>query len=304
MAAGFVRKWFGRSPPADPEVKVALGELADLAQARPTLAGPIALLGDLLPGLFEGPIEDVPLSLIEEYAASKLAGGVPLLRGENLRLEGRGFRRRWLRVCQAVERHQDAEAGKRLALTLRQGHLDGRELMGNLLAGRPETIYARAEALDLEAALVATVLRLTLLPMLSQVNTGLTKLRQTRPWEHGYCPTCGSWPLLGEFRGLEQIRYLRCGLCAAEWPFPRLRCPYCGTRDHHQLGYLHVEGEENKYRAATCDACRGYVKMLSTLAALSAPRLLAAELATTHLDLAAADRGYAIQTDPPEMLSV
>src|SRR5262249_45021716 len=117
-------------------------------------------------------------------------------------------------------------------------------------------------------------------------------LRAGRAWEPGYCPTCGSWPLLGEFRGLEQTRWLRCGLCASEWEFARLQCPFCGTRDHRALGYLHVEGEETKCRAATCEECRGYVKMQATLFALSAPQLLVADVATLHLDLAAAERGY------------
>jgi formate dehydrogenase maturation protein FdhE len=71
-----------------------------------------------------------------------------------------------------------------------------------------------------------------------------------------------------------------------------LLCPFCGTRDHRLLGYLHVEGEEAQYRAATCDTCRGYVKMLSTLTALTGPQLLVAELAMLHLDLAALQRNY------------
>jgi len=71
-----------------------------------------------------------------------------------------------------------------------------------------------------------------------------------------------------------------------------LSCPFCGTRDHHLLGYLHVDGEEGKYRAATCEACRGYIKMISTLGPLSGPQLLVAELATMHLDLAALARNY------------
>jgi FdhE protein len=99
--------------------------------------------------------------------------------------------------------------------------------------------------------------------------------------------------LLGEFRGLEQDRWLRCGLCAAGWEFPRLACPFCDNRDHHRLGHLHVEGEEARRRASTCEECRGYVKAVATLGALSAPGLLVADLATVHLDLAAAERGYA-----------
>jgi FdhE protein len=120
----------------------------------------------------------------------------------------------------------------------------------------------------------------------------LAPLRQGIHWEQGFCPTCGSWPLLGEFRGLEQRRFLRCGLCATAWEFPRLLCPFCGERDHQQLGYLHAEGEEASRRASTCDSCRGYVKMVATLTPLSEAALLVADLATLHLDLAAAERGY------------
>ena len=58
-------------------------------------------------------------------------------------------------------------------------------------------------------------------------------------------------------------------------------------------GYAeHAEGEETKYRALVCDACRGYVKMLTTLSALPPLPLLVADAATLHLDLAAAERGY------------
>jgi FdhE protein len=66
------------------------------------------------------------------------------------------------------------------------------------------------------------------------------------------------------------------------------------VREHEMLGYLHVDGEEAKYRAATCDACRGYVKTVSTLTELQPLQLLLADLATLHLDLIAAERGYGL----------
>ena len=115
-------------------------------------------------------------------------------------------------------------------------------------------------------------------------------------WTSGYCPVCGSFPRLGEFRGLEQIRFLRCSLCAAGWQFPRLCCPFCGNRDHHRLGYLHVEGEESKCRASTCEECRQYVKMVATLAPVAPVQLLVKDVATVYLDLLAADRGFSPPT--------
>jgi FdhE protein len=294
MAGGFLHKFFGSTPMVSPEIEAARSELQRLGQERPELAGSIAFLSEILPQLQQEPNQGSLSLLVPEQASAKLAGGVPLLRGERLSLNLPAFRQRWLAVCAAVQRHQDGDMGKLLAEALRHERLDPDELTREILAGRPEGVYRQAEPLALDAGLTATVLRLTLFPVLTQVNVALAPLREGVVWQHGYCPTCGSWPLLGEYRGLEQTRFLRCGLCAVEWEFPRLLCPYCGTRDHHVLGYFHVEGEEMRHRASTCDACRGYVKMISTLTALTGPQLLVAELATMHLDLAAAERGYAV----------
>jgi FdhE protein len=287
VAGRFLRKLLGRSAPPSAEVAEALAELERLKQDRPTLGEPIALLADVLPILFEEPPTETPPALTTEHASAKLAGKVPLLRGETFSVEEAAFRRRWLAICAKVP-----HGGKELAEALRRGRLSPTELVQTLLAGRPEAIQAQAEALGLDVELTATVLRLTLFPVLARVSEMVAPLREGTRWERGYCPACGSWPLLGEYRGLEQTRFLRCGWCAAEWEFPRLLCPFCGIRDHQLLGYFHPEGEELKHRATTCDSCRGYVKMLTTLTALSGPRLLVADLATMHLDLAAAERNY------------
>jgi FdhE protein len=290
MAGRLLHKLFGSAPP--PEVAAALGELERLANERPELASPIALVRDFLPTLYQEPVLDPVPSLASDHAAAKLAGGVPLLRGERVPLDVKAFHRRWLHLCAAAQRHQEGSGGELLAEALRNGTLEPNTLAAELFAGRAQAIHERADTLGLDAGLIATILRLTLFPVLARLNAAFASFREGVRWTQGYCPTCGSWPLLGEFRGLEQTRVLRCGLCTAEWEFPRLRCAFCGTGDHQLLGYLHVEGEETRYRAATCDACRGYMKMVSTLGALSGPQLLVAELATMHLDLAALARSY------------
>jgi FdhE protein len=295
MAGGFLHKIFGSTGPVPAEVRDALRELERLAGERPELAGPIDFLGAVLPNLYQDSLRDCPPAPTPAHAAAKLSAGIPLLRGENLDLDVKEFRRRWLDVCEAAQGRHGGETAAPLAEALRRERLDALELMQETLAGRPESIYAKAEWLDLDAGLLATVLRLTLFPVLVQANAALAPLRDGILWHRGHCPTCGSWPLLGEFRGLEQNRFLRCGLCAAQWDFPRLLCPFCGNSDHNRLGYLHAEGEEAKYRVSTCDECRGYVKMLSTLTALTPPQLLVAEVATMHLDLVAAEHNYLAQ---------
>ena len=292
MAGGFLDKLLGRTAPP-PDVAEALAELARLAADRPSFAGPATVLADLLPGLAEPVPKVAPPVIPSERAVTKLAGGVPLLRGESVAFDARVLGRRWAEVCAAVKHHQTGDAVTGVADAAKRGRLVIEELAAAVVAGRPEEVHARADALGLDAGLAATVLRFTVFPLLVPVSAALAPLRAGAAWGRGWCPTCGSWPVLGEFRGLEQARWLRCGLCAADWEFPRLACPFCDNRDHHQLGYLHVEGEGDRRRAGACDACRGYVKMLATLGPLSPVQLLVADVATLYLDLAAAERGYA-----------
>jgi formate dehydrogenase maturation protein FdhE len=51
-----------------------------------------------------------------------------------------------------------------------------------------------------------------------------------------------------------------------------------------------------RYRVTTCEECRGYVKMTTTLLPLNPTQLLLTDVATLDLDLAAAQRGYAVPT--------
>ncbi len=288
MARGFLDKLLGRSEPSA-ELTEALAELARLGQERPALANPIALLTELLPILAVSD-EVKPPTLSQEQVTAKLAEGTPLLRGEAVVFDAKSLRQRAVKIGAILLRQGQNDRMADLADALRSGRLSVAELLPTVLAGHAEEVTTTADRLGLKADLTANLVRFTLFPTLVALNAALARLRTGLSWSRGHCPTCGSWPLLAEFRGLEQDRWLRCGLCAAEWEFPRLACPFCDNRDHHTLEFLHVEGEEGRYRATTCGACRGYVKTTATLAALSPLRLLVADVATLHLDLAMAER--------------
>jgi len=274
------------------DLKEALFQLSRLKKERPALTGPADFFSDVLPGLFAEESRDPVPGMTPEQARAKLADGIPLLRGEKVEINQAQFQRRWLHIAAAVARHQDKEAGQKLAVVFRKEQWDAQEIVNTVLSESPHNLHSQAESLGLPPDLTATVVRLSLFPVLAEWNADLAQLRAGVIWERGYCPTCGSWPLLGEFRGLEQTRLLRCGFCAAEWKVPRLFCPYCENRDHRSLGYLTVEGDGSKYRIDTCDSCRSYLKMLTTLSPLGGLQLLAADVTTIHLDLAAAAKAY------------
>lgn len=292
MPGNLFRSLFARPAPASPDVASALEDLKRLRQERPGLAAHADLMTDLLPRVFDQPSPLPAPPLDPDLAAAKLTGGVPLLRGESLNLDLHDLGRRWQAACASLQKHRAGDDAQKLADAARLGSLDLGELAQAAVAGHVDHVHTRGEALALDPILVAMLLRLVLLPSLAGLGGWAARLGAATGWQQGFCPVCGSWPLLGEFRGLDQTRFLRCGLCAAGWEVPRLRCPFCANHDHRQLGFLHFENEEARQRAATCEACRGYVKTVATLAALSPPQLLAADVATMPLDLAAAEQGY------------
>lgn len=293
MAKGPIARLLKRREPIRPEVAAALEQLDQLVEARPALRDAAALQGAILRTIARAAPQAGALDMALARAAEKLEGGVPLLRDERVPLSTHAVQALMLELCRAMREHQDAAglAGE-IAVAIEQGALDIEALVQEVLGGQGEAIRERAAALGVGADMLCTLLRFSLFPSLERLASELGPLRAAAPWRQGYCPTCGSWPLLGEYRGLEQTRFLRCGLCATEWPFDRLLCPFCGSRSHDDLGYLHVEGEEQK-RAVTCERCRGYIKMLATLTPIAPLELIVQDLATLHLDIVALEKGYA-----------
>jgi FdhE protein len=296
VSDSFLHKLFGRAGKATPSVEEARTDLDRLAAERPELQPIVAWLGDMLAELAPPEIPPMGLTLDPAVARARLGEGIPLLRGETLNLDPREFHRRWRRACEALEICQPDPAVATLASALQETGLKPGAMVEAVLAGRPESVMQLAEEHGLDPGLTSTVLRFTLFPTVTALANSLAPLREGAAWEEGYCPTCGSWPLLGEFRGLDQSRFLRCGLCASAWEVPRLWCPFCGNRNHERLGFFHQEGEEASYRVANCEECRGYVKMATVLSALPPLHLLVVDAVTLHLDFEAAQRGF---TNPP-----
>jgi ribosomal protein S27AE len=149
-----------------------------------------------------------------------------------------------------------------------------------------------AAGLKLDPELLRLLAQNSLKPALRVWAQRLKSTVDLDHWRGGQCPMCGSPPLLAEIQGKEGARRLRCGMCGADWGYPRLQCAFCGNKDHKSLGYISVEGEEEKYRLQTCDACRGYLKVVVTYDPTPVDLLPVEDLATLHLDLIANEREY------------
>lgn len=272
--------------PAD--LAAAVGDLERLGRERPALAAASAQLGAVLraafaPAATEGAAGGQEgADVLREAVAAAARDGTPLFRVAPPTVSDPALAGRSAAICRALGPVNRAAAPLRAAI--RGGIVAPGAWARAVLAGEPGTIEAQARQSGLAPELAASVLRLALLPALAAGSAIADAMRLEGAWAGGDCPNCGSRPLLAESRGLEQRRFLRCGLCAADWPFERLRCPACGEGDHRALRWAFVEGEEDRFRLFLCDACGNRLKVVSTLSRLSPAGLLVAELATAHLD--------------------
>lgn len=312
---------------ADPQTSALVRRLDELAKRLPDLAEPVAFWQQALPALREAQAQVEPFSLDAQVAKRKLDSGQPLLVGEDLPLDLDATRDLFLQLCRVVEtvtvegsrssrsvwsifkggkpdsiqlmervRNGDgaalrAAAARQIRQVVERNELDLAVVWAGLAAGEWRRLELLATSLQLDADLLRLLGQSSLQPALRVWAQGLKDI-EIDEWRRGHCPICGSPPLIAEIQGKEGERRLRCGSCGASWHYARLKCAFCGTSDHKSLGYISVEGEDEKYRVQTCDACRGYIKVVVTYDPTPVDLLTVEDLATVHLDFIAAERDY------------
>lgn len=116
-------------------------------------------------------------------------------------------------------------------------------------------------------------------------------------WNQGVCPCCGGPPKMARLEKETGRRYLWCELCAIEWAFNRMQCPFCGNKEAKQLGKLEPEGWEI-YRISVCEPCKSYLRTVDErkLPEGSVADLGKEEIATLHLCFIAEREGYHLST--------
>ena len=278
------RNPFGRREPT-PELSSALAALDRLAAARPELKSPARSLSRVLAAAFAAPPAGTSRddfssgsSRVDAVRRAWMAGETAF-RAVPPEFDASDLRARALAILKALRRdNPDAAA-------LAKAEFDWVASARLAVRGDERGIARCAADLRVNPELVASVLRLALLPVLALHSAELAPHRPESSAGGGPCPNCGRPPILGESRGLEGRRRLRCGLCAADWAGPRLACAACGEDDPRSVRSLFVEGEEARLRLVRCDSCGSALKVISTLSPLSVTGLIVAELATVHLDL-------------------
>lgn len=116
------------------------------------------------------------------------------------------------------------------------------------------------------------------------------------------CPVCGSHPVASMIvdEPREGLRYLHCSLCESEWHYVRAHCTCC--EQSREMSIWSFDDHEAAVRIESCEACKGYTKMLFTnrLPLLDAA---ADDIASMGLDAELNAKGYGATTVNPLLLA-
>jgi len=306
---------FDASAPAA-EIEEINRRLEDLAREKPELYEAVAFYRQILPVLKSAQERVLPFHLDKQKAVEKLEAGIPLLLGEELPFSQPAELGLLLEICRAVK-DLPVEIGhgsirsrvdeiRKIEDACEKGQVLLQPVFSAVLGGDSKRLHAAAQDLGLELPLFSLLVQNCLKPSLAAWAGGLSAGLDLSGWKRGRCPFCGDSPVFAELQGLQRACRLRCGRCGADWPFSRMQCAFCETRDYRVLGLIRFDERPENRWIQTCAACKSYLKMIITFEPTRADFLPIEDLATLSLDLAAGHHGYArpVRDNALERLSV
>jgi FdhE protein len=185
---------------------------------------------------------------------------------------------------------------KNIKAALKKNKLDLKNCMESMLHSRDEIINETALHLKTDAVSLKFVLGQLLKPIVEKQSESLRSVIQNLNWKKGYCPVCGSFPVLSYLKGAEGQRWLVCGCCSHEWRFARTQCPFCENEDPEKSELCFVE-ERAYERAEMCHQCKRY---LGGIDLRKYPYEFIPEVAVAgmmYLDVLAQEKGFLPMTD-------
>ncbi|MEW6570574.1 MAG: formate dehydrogenase accessory protein FdhE [Nitrospirota bacterium] len=230
----------------------------------------------------------------KETAKQHMREGFPLVDKKELNLDLDSAATLFKKICTVLRKKDEkiAFAAKEISEAVRKKEIDLQELFRKLLDGDKGYIGSVGDKTGLNKWLLLFLAESSISPFLEAYADKVKGYVEQEQWWRGYCPVCGSEPLIGDFRGEEGQRFLTCSACSFQWRFYRLKCPFCGNEDSKKLRYFYVEKEGSGYRVEVCDECKKYIKTVNIgqLKEDFVPR--AEDMGTLHLDILAQKEGY------------
>lgn len=226
----------------------------------------------------------------ERLISSKMEGGLPLVdlsQGDYDLTQPQAY---FLNLLQIAEKRAPGET-KELAREIMEGEEDFKEMLLNAFYGEQEDEEEERGEEDETFDLIDLFLEECLRPAFEKVVAKYGDIVLKSKWSEGYCPICGKEPKIGRIKEEEGARFLFCNQCGIEWPFLRIKCPFCSNEEQQTLAYFTVEDDE-RYRVDVCNECKRYIKIVDFRETKEEPNLDIEDITTLHLDILATEEGY------------
>lgn len=235
-----------------------------------------------------------PVDIKEDMVKLKTREGFPLVDKKDLKLDMESGITLFKRLCAVVQKRSDkiADDLKKINEKLDEGELNLEELFEKVVAEDEEYLDATAGKLELNKELVLFLAKNSINPLLEAYADQLKGYVHQKKWWKGYCPICGSKPLIAALRKKEGERFLLCSSCGFEWRFGRMTCPFCGTQERKKHRYFFIEKESKAYRVDVCEKCKKYIKTIDMRELFEDVVLAVEDIGTLHLDIIAQNEGY------------
>ena len=245
-----------------------------------------------------------PVDIKEDMVKLKIREGFPLVDKQDLKLDMESGTTLFKRLCAVVQKRSEkiADDLKKINEKLDEGELNLEELFEKVVAEDEEYLDATAEKLELNKELLLFLAKNSINPLLEAYADQLKGYIDQKKWWKGYCPICGSKPIIAALRKKEGERFLLCSSCGFEWRFSRMTCPFCGTQEREKHRYFFIEKESKAYRVDVCEKCKKYIKTIDTREVYEDVALFVEDIGTLHLDIIAQKEGY--EREVPNILNV
>lgn len=233
---------------------------------------------------------DILPSFPAAYVRSKLARGVPALRGETIPPAVAILGPLLREFADIVADGGAGDAARHVRDAYDRGAIDAASWLTTALARDRRRILSGANQMSLAPDLLWLIGELAVAPLAHLL--GCSALQDVSDvsgtWTRGLCPACGSWPAFAE--RITTTRVLRCSFCGWAWAPRPDRCIYCDARESIERVAPRADRPGDLVEA--CTTCGGYLKLLEITEPLEFPLATVEDLATCDLDVAALEKGY------------
>jgi FdhE protein len=233
-----------------------------------------------------------PLQIPEDVRSLKAREKFPLIELRQFAYDKIESGKLFISICRLTHEASPKLAGAAKRILDAVDDIVSPEALFTALLSGNEALFENISAeLEIEKQVLGFITYNSLKPSLCTCADQLSSyLNQSEPWLLGYCPVCGSAPILSILED-EGARSLTCSFCWYKWSVKRLYCPFCKNSDSKLLHYLFSE-EEKDVRVDLCDNCKKYIK---TVDARRADRTIyppLEQISTLHLDIKAREEGF------------